>query len=498
MANDYQEEEFADDSGLLLAAEECPRDDFEKYHSFTGYERSIIQRLTAHGPVLLRGGRGSGKSALLIESYLEMKRLHSNAVLPVYISLRHLPLLQSQGPEYIAAFCRILSGEINKELRAVEGRLFPISKDVGALLDALEANARLIKKRIVLLFDDAAHIGRERPLEEFFDIFRTISTSRISCKASIYPGVTKFGIRFDVFNDATVIDISRDERKDKFHEIFVEITNKRFPAIAKKIRASRSIGETSFGRIMGRAVTGNLRSFVYACNLMREFSAIGYPELTKCMLELSGNYFWPLLEEVAPKLGSYEVLVEPAQEIAQHIFLSCAKKGTTYCLIHRDIMQRQSKIFEILEYAGFISKREASRALKSGGRGVVYFVNLCNLLDVTAGKRLTSELANQWIEGLDDPFELHVSNPEYSKIRVPDPKPEHELSILSKPIETLAQSNAYPYGLTTDKIVRLREAGINSIQDLAEVSDDKILDIYMVGPRSLKRIRDVVYQAIWM
>jgi len=179
----------------------------------------------------------------------------------------------------------------------------------------LETNARQLDKRIVLLFDDAAHIGRERPLIEFFDIFRTISTSRISCKASIYPGVTKFGVRFDVFNDATVIDIARDERKDNFQEIFVEITNKRFPDLATKIRNSRSVSIEEYGRIMGRAVTGNLRSFVYACNSMQEFAAVTYPELTKCLLDLSSNYFWPLLEEVAPKLGTYEVLVEPAQEM---------------------------------------------------------------------------------------------------------------------------------------------------------------------------------------
>jgi hypothetical protein len=249
---------------------------------------------------------------------------------------------------------------------------------------------------------------------------------------------------------------------------------------------------------MGRAVTGNLRSFVFACNAMREFSSIGYPELTKTLLELSGNYFWPLLEEVAPKLGSYEVLVDPAQEIAQHIFLACAKKGVSYCLVHREIMQRQSKIYEILEYAGFISKREASRAMKSGGRGVVFSVNLCNLLEVTSGRRLTSELAHQWTQGTDDPYELHVSNPEYAKIQIPNPSTDQTLSILYKPISTLGRSNAYPYGLTDDKISRLEDAGFETIVSVAEADDDNILGIHMIGPQSLKRIRDVVFQAIWM
>lgn len=428
-----------------------------------------------------------------------MKRDYASSVLPVYISLRRLPLLRTEGTEYQGHLCEILSMEIHKELRRTELGTFPITKDVGALLQALEENARVLNRRIVLLFDDAAHIGRERPLEDFFDIFRTISTSRISCKASIYPGVTKFGLRFDVFNDATVIDISRDERKDDFHEIFVEITRKRFPQIAKKVVSSRSLDELSFGKIMGRAVTGNLRSFVFACNLMQENAAIGFNELTRCLLELSANYFWPLLDEVAPKLGSYEVLVPPSEQVAHLIFTACARRGATYVLVHRDIMQRQSKIFEILEYTGFISKREASRAMKSGGRGVVYSVNLCNLLEMTVGRRLTSELASQWTRTTEEAYELRYTNNEFAKIEIPAPAlDERDLAILSKPISILKKSPTYPYGLTEDKVERLENAGLTTIKDVAEAEDNTILAINMVGKASLKRIKDVVYQAIWM
>lgn len=73
-----------------------------------------------------------------------------------------------------------------------------------------------IQKRIVLFFDDAAHIGRETSLKEFFDIFRTLSSNTVSCKAAIYPGVTEFGSRFDLLNDANVIDIARNEENPSF------------------------------------------------------------------------------------------------------------------------------------------------------------------------------------------------------------------------------------------------------------------------------------------
>jgi hypothetical protein len=84
-----------DESSLILAAEECPPEKFNQYHSFSSYDDVIIRKLSAHGPVLLRGGRGSGKSALLLEAFKRMKHLAN--VFPVYISLRYLPLLQSDG-----------------------------------------------------------------------------------------------------------------------------------------------------------------------------------------------------------------------------------------------------------------------------------------------------------------------------------------------------------------------------------------------------------------
>jgi hypothetical protein len=125
-------------------------------------------------------------------------------------------------------------------------------------------------------------------------------------------------------------------------------------------------------------------------------------------------------------------------------------------------------------------------------------MNLCNLLEVLPGSRLTSDLAEQWTKGTDEPFELHVTNPEFSRLEIPDATPGEDLSILQKPISHLRRSNAYPYGLTDDKVTRLEGAGLSRIVDVAQAPDEQILDIAFIGPKSLKRIRDVVYQAIWM
>ena len=495
------------DAGLILAAEECPSDKFEGYHSFSQFDDVIIRKLSAHGPVLLRGGRGSGKSALLIESHRRMRA--TGSAFSIYMSLRYLPLLQSDGSEYIGHFCSLLSKAIADEL-AVQGQSveFDFAEDEVALQMSLAKLARALDKRIVILFDDAAHIGREKPLEVFFDLFRTLSSNATSCKASIYPGVTKFGIRFDVFNDSTVIDISRSDVSGGDH-YFSDVIRTRYPKLAHREIFSDRLTPDAFASLLGRAVVGNMRAFILACNRFGDETRISIPEVNTCLLNMAEDYYWPLMEEVAPKLGVYEPLVAPAtsmfEAIVDHLCrpVRQTSQGSRTIAqdrvtIHRNFVSQFSKIFEILEYLGFTAKREASRGMKSGGRGPVYAINLCSLLDQVPTKRLTIEMIDEWIEGKPDLAEIHSSAATFSSVLVPALAPDNKLGILGKDVEVLAKSKAYPYGLTEDKIARLKAAGINTVLELAETPDARLLQIDMVGPATVKRMRDVMVQAIWM
>jgi len=318
-------------------------------------------------------------------------------VFPVYLSLRYLPLLQSDGDEYIEHFCALLSREIKKEINWRRFNYdFDEVSDQASLRFKLTDLSRAINMRVVLLFDDAAHIGREKPLEVFFDLFRTIASDVTSCKASIYPGVTKFGIRFDVFNDSTVIDISRADIS-AISTFFPDVVRARYPKLADGSTLSDRLSPDQFANLLGRAVVGNLRGLILACNRLDGQARVGIPEVTRCLLDMATDYYWPLMEEVAPKLGIYEPLIEPAREVMEAIIAHVSRpvrersrnNGQERVLVHRQLVSRYMKIFEILEYLGFLGKREASRALKSGGRGPVYYINLCNLLDSVPTKRLT-------------------------------------------------------------------------------------------------------------
>jgi hypothetical protein len=302
-----------------------------------------------------------------------------------------------------------------------------------------------------------------------------------------------------------VIDISRSD-VSAFPDFFPEVVRVRYPKLAKRSTFSDRLSPEQFANLLGRAVVGNLRGFILACNRFEAIDRVGIPELTKCFLDMASDYFWPLMEEVAPKLGVYEALIDPARDIIEAICEHASKpvKDKTRVvaqdrvLIHRQIISQYIKIFEILEYLGFISRREASRALKSGGRGPIFAVNLCNLLDSVPTKRLTSEMIDEWSSGGTEPAELHVSGSTFQSIKLPLFTEEHGLAILQKPIDVLARSSAYPYGLTSKVIGRLSAAQISTVGQLANSTDEELDNIGYIGTVKIRAIRDVVYQAIWM
>ena len=488
------------DNSLVLAAEDFSESEFLKYHYFTSQDRRCISNLRAHGPVLLRGARGCGKSALMIEASrgLYPKNPDSTAI-GIYISLRHLDLLRASGPKYIEIFCKLVVREVNHQFQNEE-----IENSVDSVTDIQEeltSIATKYDKRIVLLFDDAAHIGREANLNEFFDIFRTVSNNAISCKASIYPGVTKFGTRFDVYNDATVIDVNRSETSDDFAKLFEEVMNLRFSGSLHDEKFRGAVKKTEAANLLGLAVLGNMRAFLYTCNQLTaslgDSPTITYRHISEAFKQLSSNYFWPLLEEIKPKLGMYQPMVSPAEEIAHILFEKAGEKSERSVLILGEIVQRLSKPIEILEYVGFIARKEVSRIMKSRGRGTRFVLNLCNITEYLGQGRVNSDISGKWLDLSENAVEFHKGSELY-KLELPDTLEGHDLSILTKDIGALKKSHAYPYGLTDNKLQILIHNGIRTIEDLAMKTDEEILTLPQVGRETLKRFRSTVNQAIWM
>ena len=492
------------DASLILAAEDCEQSSFDQLHIFTSKnDVRIMRTLMAHGPVLLRGGRGSGKSAFMIAASRQLDPIVPDAsAIGIYMSLRHAPLLKSTGDAYGKLLCEIVIRSVRDSLgqRAAE---FSPAPDLSSLQYALARLSESLGKRIVLFFDDAAHLGREASLEEFFDIYRTLSSSSVSCKAAIYPGVTRFGLRFDVYNDATVVDLLRSEELPDFTEAFSEIMDARYGETLSVASFSSGLEKRSVAAFLAQSVLGNMRGFIFACNELKDRCSegkVGLSELTDTLIGLASNYYWPLLDEIRPKLGMYKPMVNTGEEIAQVIFSEAGGRTANPrdVQIHREIDERLAKPLQILEYAGFISKREASRAMKSGGRGARYALNLCNLLEQTSGSRLTRELFDRWCSRAREEAVQFSPASTLGAMMLPETSGDDELAIFSEPVSVLQKSKIYPYGLSAQKVDALVVRGFQTVGDLVSASDEDLDAVPSVGEAAILRIRNVLGQAIWM
>ena len=67
------------------------------------------------------------------------------------------------------------------------------------------------------------------------------------------------------FDDSTVIDISRSDVLTT-PDFFPEVIRARYPHLAERARFSDRLSPDQFAQLLGRAVVGNLRGLILACN----------------------------------------------------------------------------------------------------------------------------------------------------------------------------------------------------------------------------------------
>lgn len=85
-------------------------------------------------------------------------------------------------------------------------------------------------KRIVLLFDEAAHVFSHEQQEKFFTLFKSLRNPRIACKATVYPGITNYGKYFEKGQDAKELRIDWSSKNNDDVNYIKNILKKRILA----------------------------------------------------------------------------------------------------------------------------------------------------------------------------------------------------------------------------------------------------------------------------
>jgi hypothetical protein len=188
------------------------------------------------------------------------------------------------------------------------------------VIKAIERTASFYgRKRSVILFDDAALTLTPEYMQELFDVIRSIKTSTISPKASVYPGTTEYGPRFHVNHEADILSVWLPINSPDYSSVMGDIAKNRANDIYKvPDDVVEYIKYAAFG--IPRAFLVMLREF------RRKDFKTNQQGLNKIIQEQNR---WRVSEysSLAIKVPKFQNLIEAGDYLIEHM-VSKLKKAT--------------------------------------------------------------------------------------------------------------------------------------------------------------------------
>jgi hypothetical protein len=321
-------------------------EELEKITAETDFYRTVLNKLMSRGSKVIVGPRGVGKTHHMRIAY---KKCIANLSkpLPIYVSYsKYLRLEPLKNTSAIAIqffhcwiLCKIIlgikeslsnlehkkpTGKINEsEISWDEVKLFceQIEKQqqlewhesllktisVSFVSELIESLLLITKrKHSIILCDDAALVLTQDYMIEFMDVFRSLKSSKISPKASVYPN-TEFGPRFHMGHDAESVPCWPSITDEDYETLFNDIYHKRFNGEIKE----------DIKKCFMYACFGAPRAFI---NLINEFNRSSGTDQQRVNLVIEGQA--KLIEDeymsLAKKQPQFKNFVIAGRSILNH------------------------------------------------------------------------------------------------------------------------------------------------------------------------------------
>lgn len=531
-------------SEFIIRTEELSDEQIKELYVATENDSYIFEQLKSQSPVLLIGSRGVGKSFI---SKLSQIMLADNfaveKIFPVYITFRSVSLIQTGNSTQFETWMlnRVCTGII-RELKKVglitgtKWRFGNVSaeeqkncksidtllnineqfedswKNPGEIIDTrgvptIDEFMDIIEdlcielniKRFVIYIDEAAHIFIPEQQRQFFTMFRELRSAYIKCNASVYPGVTCYGDKFEPIHDAVMINLCRDIREDNYVENMKSMVTNQIKD-SEMLKSIFANGENF--TILAYAAGGNprllLRSVEKAGNFKSNSVNIVFREFYR-------EEIWSeqsLLTEKYPGNSVFidwgrkfiESIVIPELKSKNDKFLASDKITTAYFWIHRNSPQAVKEALRILEYTGVIKQQATGIKATDSEIGTRYEVNLGCLLSFEVNP-LQKALEIIRKLSLGRMSEYGVNSKVYEELvsKVPQfTEPDMSECLkrqLDKSIDVLE--------LTSWQKSKLLELEIMTIGELLRSTESNLMRAYYVGEFKARQMKNAALAAVF-
>jgi hypothetical protein len=522
---------------FFLRTESIKDSEIKKLSVINKNDTSILSALISSEPCIIEGSRGTGKSFLM--KLAEQKIIEEKKMgLPVFVSFNASSLLNThdhnqfyhwmfaislkalinrlRNSGYIISSHAItlLSNDEKTEAKVMEDEISKIIKqyensykgriDINpSILPEIEDVKEAISKiciensleRIYFFFDEAAHVFRPEQQRQFFNLFKDLRSSYITCNAAIYPGVTFFGDSFEIMHDCVYKIIERDIREDDYIDYFKQIVTKQADEnLVNAINKNMELFNT-----LALSCGGNPRILLKTIMDLKKFNTSAVNDLIKIYY---GQRVWSEHTELGEKYRGHKLLIDWGRDFIENNVIRAIEnynnirksrgdsESTIYFWVHKDCPETVKEALRLLSYTGIVRKVDSNiRATRSeiGSRYEVKYGCILSLsrTPTSDSKDLYNSLSIKKFPEFGRNHESYsgITNLE-AIIGAENDFNRVVKHMLDKPISVLQN-------LSDWQKRKLIDAGIETIEQLHQNSEESLIaKIYNVGSSRARLIKN--------
>ncbi|KUO64248.1 MAG: hypothetical protein APF84_06740 [Gracilibacter sp. BRH_c7a] len=243
-------------------------------------------------------------------------------------------------------------------------------------------------ERVILLFDEAAHVFSYTQQEKFFTFFKTLRHPRIACKAAVYPGITNYGKYFEKGQDAKELRLTWDFNNTQDIKYIKDILKKRIQSFDLEYWNKLTINTAIIDAICVCS-NGNPRlAFHIVDNLENEKvfkqKNISLQQVINSVRSVIENK-WREFSTLKNRLAKYKTSIEVAEDLMKYTIIpktrewnnkqrTTAKSLSAGFYLSTNVYDNISQVFDVLAYSSFVS---IDYSKKSVGKGLYgYYVSI--------------------------------------------------------------------------------------------------------------------------
>lgn len=270
------------------------------------------------------------------------------------------------------------------------------STELGSILDnprsfkmfLLELINDFNVERLVLLFDEAAHVFSHSQQEKFFTLFKSLRDPQIACKAAVYPGITNYGKYFEKGQDAKELKLSWSPQKEEDIRYIKKILKVRIQKFDPNLWDKLTISDEIISTIC-ICSNGNPRFVFHIIDELKNQGsfntrAISMKALTNCIRSVMQTK-WKEFDTLSQRLVKYEYYIRNAENLTKNLFIpnlrswntAKRKEGKKLSLgfyIATAAYDNISQIFDVLSYSNLISFNNSKKSIGKDQYG--YYISM--------------------------------------------------------------------------------------------------------------------------